>query len=370
MVGNSTVYTTGNSISDIWVGTTTNTVVNSTTIMVGNSTVYTTGNSISDIWVGTTTNTVVNSTTIMVGNSTVYTTGNSISDIWVGTTTNAVINATTIMVGNSVSNVTVNTSSITIPVANVGNYFTANSTAITVGGVNVSGLRYDIGQQSIPFIMPSSGTMGNNGALTAITALLLTYPNAYLYFPTGAISAGSAAGWYYTVMSSTTAGTVYNNVYISGTPTIPGTPTAFVTTGPGAYTQTTGAAITGYTLSVLGGVCGLHGGLFVDILASYNNTAGNKIINTFFSTYKFGTTTQTTSESYYGITGFVNRGSLTNQISRSLNTMGTGVSASNPLQGAINSATNQNLTIQVQLATATDYIVIERVGVNVTPSVP
>jgi hypothetical protein len=106
--------------------------------------------------------------------------------------------------------------------------------------VSNSASPYVLFQLGIPFIIPSSGVMGNNGALSGITALSTTFPQAYVYLPAGAISSGSAAGWYYTVFSSTTAGTVYNNVYTSGTPTVPASPSAFVTTGPSAYVQTTG----------------------------------------------------------------------------------------------------------------------------------
>jgi hypothetical protein len=97
---------------------------------------------------------------------------------------------------------------------------------------------------AVPLMLPSSGTFGNNGALSGIAATDTALVNGYLYFPAGAIFAGSAAGLYYTVMSSTTAGTVYNNVYSGlGQPTIPASPTPFVCTGPGAYTQTSAVDI-------------------------------------------------------------------------------------------------------------------------------
>jgi hypothetical protein len=98
---------------------------------------------------------------------------------------------------------------------------------------------YNLISTGIPFVMVSSGTMGNNGALSGITAVSVAYPRAYVYLPINAISAGSAAGWYYAVFSATTAATVYNNVYTTGNPTVPASPTAFSTTGPGAYVQTT-----------------------------------------------------------------------------------------------------------------------------------
>src|ERR1043165_8686523 len=95
----------------------------------------------------------------------------------------------------------------------------------------------------IPFIKASSGTMGNNCAISAMTALPRTFSGgAYLWLPAGAIAAGvpAAASWYWFVASSTTAGTCYNSTYTSGTPTA-GTLTAFSTTGPGAFTGSASA---------------------------------------------------------------------------------------------------------------------------------
>ncbi len=106
---------------------------------------------------------------------------------------------------------------------------------IPLGGVS------NIISNGIPIGLPSSGSIGNNGALTGIAALPKTYnaPGIFLYFPANAIVAGTAAGFYWTVMSSTTAGTIYNNVGSISNLVVPTTLTPFVTTGPGAYTQTT-----------------------------------------------------------------------------------------------------------------------------------
>lgn len=131
---------------------------------------------------------------------------------------------------------------------------------------------------TIPFVMVSSGTMGNNGALSGLTAVAFAYPRAYVYLPSGAISAGSAAGWYYAVFSYTTAATVYNNTYTTGTPTVPASPTAFVTTGPGAYTQTTGTSPSFYgpNTTLPANVVGKYGTADLFIVTANNNSAGSK----------------------------------------------------------------------------------------------
>ena len=85
------------------------------------------------------------------------------------------------------------------------------------GALAVTAARFPqtLGQSHIPFVLLSSGTMGNNGAISLLSGAVATaYPNAYVYLPALAIAAtgpGSAAGWYYAVFSSTTALTVYNN---------------------------------------------------------------------------------------------------------------------------------------------------------------
>jgi hypothetical protein len=176
-----------------------------------------------------------------------------------------------------------------------------------------------------------------------------------MYFPANAIEAGSAAGWYYVVMSSTTAGTIYNNVYTSGKPTIPASPTAFVTTGPGAYTQTTGADITALSITIPGGTLGKNG-VMSNIPAIFtNSTAGLKLFRLKMggsTLNSFGFTTSL--ESFlYGL--FKNLGASNANISN--NVAGLGSNASNsPTLTAINMAADQTLTVTLQLATATDYI--------------
>jgi hypothetical protein len=111
---------------------------------------------------------------------------------------------------------------------------TAVDAAIDVGGARV---KY---QFAIPLIFAPTGSFGNNGALTSGTANPLAYVDTYTYFPADAIVAGSAAGWYWTVWSNTTTATVYNNTW-NGTsnPAAVDSPTAFATTGPGAFTGPT-----------------------------------------------------------------------------------------------------------------------------------
>ena len=115
--------------------------------------------------------------------------------------------------------------------------------------------------------------------LTGAKPFWTTYPNAYIYMPADAIEAGSAAGWYYVVMNSPTTGTLYNDTYdnsgAGGSPTIPPSPTAFSTIGPGAYTAVT-SGIAGPAVTIPGGSLGPNGALEIFQLASASNTTGSK----------------------------------------------------------------------------------------------
>lgn len=127
-------------------------------------------------------------------------------------------------------------------------------------------------QWGIPVGIPSSGSIGNNGALSGLT-VIPAFPNCYMFFPANAIAAGVAAGFYLVQMITTSTGTIFNNTLAaSGIPTIPAGPTAFVTTGPGAYTQSTSAQ-TFLTLTIPGGQMGTQGALRYETFYTAVNNA-------------------------------------------------------------------------------------------------
>ena len=187
--------------------------------------------------------------------------------------------STTPLDGTEVLPIVQGTTTKQVSIANVtaGRAVAAASVALTGVVTQSAGLStpYTLASIGIPFVIVSSGSMGNNGALSGITAVKATYVNAYVYLPADAISAGSAAGWYYAVFSSTTAATVYDNVYTSGVPTIPGSPTAFVTTGPGAYTQTTGSYLSPMVITLPANSISANGFFTANVLVSTNNTGAN-----------------------------------------------------------------------------------------------
>src|SRR3972149_1966878 len=137
---------------------------------------------------------------------------------------------------------------------------------------------------AMPIVIPSSGSMAANGAVTLTTALPNTYPDIYLYFPTNKVYAGSVAGFYYVVMNSTTAGTLYNNTYAPETnePVIPASPTPIVAAGPGAYTQST-SEITAVSVNIVGGAMGKNGIVKQEATVFALNNANSKTVK-----WKFG----------------------------------------------------------------------------------
>lgn len=226
-----------------------------------------------------------------------------------------------------------------------------------------------LAQSGIPFVFTSSGTMGDNGALSGITALPTTYSTAaYLYFPANAIVAGSAAGWYFTIMSSTTAGTVYNNMYTSGMPTIPEVPTPFVTTGPGAYTQTTGSEINGPTITVKGGIIGPNGSLRVQNDWSSTVNANAKTCNTKLDGTSIHGVGLTSVAVFHEFFSMKNRGVQNKQISTRSNTsIGGSSGTTTPVYTTIDTTVDTTLIRTFNSAVATDNIILEGFTISAFP---
>jgi len=228
--------------------------------------------------------------------------------------------------------------------------------------VNVSGVPsiQKVAACAIPFIIAPTGTMANNGAITLGTALPTTYANCYINLPANAIQAGSSAGWYFCQMSSATVGTVFNNTYSSGQPTIPSSPTAFTSTGPGAYTGVTSAQI-GPQITVPGGLLGANGVLRISDQWAVNSTAGTKTLALGFSGTSIKSFTLTTSNGYRSINTLYNRGVQTAQIGDQfgLTTGGSGVITGTNEYYAVDFSTAKTFQMTGTLATATDFLVME-----------
>ncbi|HKS76678.1 MAG TPA: hypothetical protein VJQ82_25915 [Terriglobales bacterium] len=212
-----------------------------------------------------------------------------------------------------------------------------------------------------PFANNAVWISGAIGGTANYSSLLPYIPaNAYAYFPVNVISAATAAGVYYIQCQSTTVCTVFNNTLTAGPPINISSPTAFSTTGTGAFTQTTGSSLTVITLTVTGGSMGNNGAITAYLRGNAISDSNTKTISTGFggsgwaiataTTNSFMPVTRTISNidsasSQYIFTNVV--GALTDQ---------TGASGTSYL--SINTAADTTLTASLKLATATDWLAI------------
>ncbi len=220
-----------------------------------------------------------------------------------------------------------------------------------------------IGQGGVPIYILPTGTVAANGAITLGTALLVTESGGlWGYLPAGAAFAGSAAGFYWIVMSSTTVGTIYNNTYTPGVDDghVPATPVPIVAAGPGAYTGVT-TEVTAVSATLPGGSMGPNGSVTHRIGTMNNSSAGAKSV-----LLKWGTTTvsgagSVTTSTFKGIVSTVtNRGAANSQFSPAPGQNDTTASAGGGVANlmAIDTTANVIISITITLAVATDWMAL------------
>lgn len=137
---------------------------------------------------------------------------------------------------------------------------------------------------------PPSGTVGANGDLDLDTSTTIggyaLSKGAYLHFPTGALYSGSVAGFYWTVMTDGTNGTVYDNRLGSKYPTEAPSPLVpIVSDAIGTYTPST-SRLDLPSLIIPGGLMGKNGSLRISSQWSQTASAYSK-------THGFGLGTST-----------------------------------------------------------------------------
>ena len=142
------------------------------------------------------------------------------------------------------------------------------STADILQALYLLGIPRTTFQTAVPFVLPPGDggtngltfTGGGGGAFTLSAAPLaglfsgLSGPGSYVYLPANAGGSGNAAGWYYCVFSSDTAGTLYGDQYTGGQPQIVGSPGEFGGAPSGRITSPTSevTAISGINLLPVG----------------------------------------------------------------------------------------------------------------------
>lgn len=209
-------------------------------------------------------------------------------------------------------------------------------------------------QTVLPMGLPPSGTVAANGVVTLGTALDNVYPSIYFYMPAGWYT-GATAGMYYFSCTTTTSCTGYQNQYTSGVPTIPGSPIA-VTTGAGAYTQTTVTYLTVLSYTLPANIMGSSGRITANVFTTNSSSANSKYI----------APTQPFSLGQAAYSTTTGQGLIANGVVQNINssrqicsaqtnaTMGT-----YPTIATINTANSVNITPQLYITTSTDWIILQ-----------
>ena len=149
---------------------------------------------------------------------------------------------------------------------------TVTATTTSSGGVKSDfPISISVSAFGVPFVIPPGDgganglafTGGGGGAFTLSAGLLAgsgaLLSNCYLYLPANAGGSGCVAGWYYCRFTSDSAGTIYGDLYSSGTPSIPDAPTIFQGSPSGRITSTTAEIVGPNVGTVPGGAMGKNG---------------------------------------------------------------------------------------------------------------
>jgi hypothetical protein len=197
------------------------------------------------------------------------------------------------------------------------------------------------------------------------TPFLVVYPSIYLRFPVNVISASTAAGEYYATCQLTTVCTAFNNLYTNGTAAIPATPTAFSTTGTGAFSQTTGSDIQLFSLNIIGGSLGTNGELDVDNFWTANNNSNTKTTVIAYGVSSIADINMTSTAGEGACTKMFNQGATNVQFSLRNSTNGCYGTINTAYRATIDSTQTQILAIEAETTVATDWMVLEANAVHV-----
>lgn len=228
----------------------------------------------------------------------------------------------------------------------------------------------------IPVGRPPSGTVGANGALTLDVALNFPYYGGiYLHFPANAVYSGSVAGFYWTVMSSTTAGTIYNEVLGSAFPTeIPSAPAAVASASVGAYVPSTSQLSVG-TVVIPGGLMGPNGSFRISSCWSQTSSAANKTHSFYFGDESTSIEIESVTDRKQIATEvfYANRGSESRQVSITLvgYNGSWGAIGGTTAERTVNTTIDSTLWAKVQVNNGTpanEFLILEGITIQVNPS--
>lgn len=217
---------------------------------------------------------------------------------------------------------------------------------------------------AVPSGIAPSGSVGANGALTLDTALPVTYSDGiWLYLPAGAAYAGSSAGMYWVVMSSGTAGTIYDTIGTGFLNNQIGAAVPISAAGPGIYAGTT-AEITLTTFSLPGNLMGPNGYQLVRARGAHPNNANNKSYRRSIAGVSTGLANFTTTNTAPLLWELINRGKATSNLFGAPQNAFTANTALN-IPSAIDTTVDNDVTLTGQLAVATDFLIYDMVVAEV-----
>lgn len=253
-----------------------------------------------------------------------------------------------------------------------GAYLSSDGTGDLVASYSL-GLngRLTVLKTSVPMVLPPNGTVTNTvgGASIALsgTGLDATLEDGcYMYLPQNGAFAGSAAGFYYVVMSSRTAGTVYSNYWDNatavGAPTIPANPSNITSVrGATAYTTPNGQVVMARQ-TLQGGLMGRTGRLQTMMFFTFSNSNQQKQLLVDLGGFSYHSTSPTTQTAASMHGGFSNVGRADRQKTMHLNFGAGGFQQGiyTPERGTVN--TDNDLTHEVRGNIAaggtTDFIIL------------
>jgi hypothetical protein len=212
---------------------------------------------------------------------------------------------------------------------------------------------------AVPAII-QAGTVAANGTVTLAQALPFTFANAWLWLPAGAI-VGGAAGWYFARFTSTTVGQVFDEYRNPAAGFIPSTPfrALYLAVGSGsAYAIPAATNIPVLSVAVAGNSFGNNGGFELEVEITALANANSKTVG-----INLGATNIYNSAALIG-TGTGARGKFRGLHRGVPNTMrftspAIGAGSVGIQTGVIDTTVSQQLVVNLQMAVATDYLILE-----------
>lgn len=271
---------------------------------------------------------------------------------WSGSSTTAVAGRDTALARNAAGVVEINNGTALGSGGTLGDLTVRNLLATGAVKLNGKQLPYVLAQAAVPIIVPSSGSSNGTGQITMTTALpYVPSGTVQVCLPAGVVVGDATGGLYSATFSSTTV------CQLAGSPV----------TANAAYTQRL-TSYTAVTVAVPGGTMGANGALQYDVHFTGPNNANAKSWAILYGGQSQAVGGNFTTGLGGGVEGkTVNRNNTSAQVGYSLGAYGGSGGGGAVSYGSVDSTVAQNFTITVNLAAATDYMILEAYGLTAIP---